>query len=94
MPDVDRYSIRQPGGPAGKDEEQAEALLKSMRLKQDEMYKQSLQTPTQIEKALKDSPRKWKKVEPLITRSEGKPTRAPEWDKRPALVINVANDFA
>lgn len=81
------------GARAWADEEQAEALLKSMRLKQDEMYKQSLQTPTQIEKALKDSPRKWKKVEPLITRSEGKPALAPEWDKRPALVINVANDF-
>lgn len=81
------------GSRAWADEEEAEAALKAMRLKLDEMYKQSLQSPTQIEKILKDSPRKWKKVLPLITKSEGKPTLAPAADKRPALVINVANDF-
>lgn len=81
------------GARAWANEEEAEAVLKSMRLKLDEMYKQALQSPTQIEKVLKDSPRKWKKVEPLITRSDGKPSLVPEFDRRPALVINVANDF-
>lgn len=81
------------GSRAWLDEQEAEAALKAMRLKQDEMYKQSLQSPTQIEKILKDSPRRWNKVLPLIGKAEGKPTLAPATDKRPALVINVANDF-
>lgn len=69
------------------DEAEAEAVLKSMRLKQDEMYKQSLQTPTQIEKLLKDSPRRLNKVLPLITRSEGKLQLVPESDKREAVDV-------
>lgn len=73
--------------------DQAEALLKSMRLKQDEMYKLNLQSPTQIEKVLKESPRRWAKVLPLISRSDGKPVLAPESDKREALVLSVAEDF-
>lgn len=81
------------GSRAWTDEEAAEATLKSMRLKLDEMYKQTLQTPTQIEKVLKDSPRKWSKVKALIEQPEGKPSLVSADDKREALVIAVANDF-
>lgn len=76
-------------------EEEVEQLLKSMRLKQDEMYDFKLISPTTAEKLLKESPKRWTKVQALITQAEGKPTIAPESDKRPALTItNVADDFA
>lgn len=68
--------------------EEAETLLKSMRLKQEQMYNFKLISPTQADKLLaKESPRRWKKVETLITQPEGSPSVAPESDKRVALVI-------
>ena len=74
-------------------EEQAEQLLKSFRLKQEEMYTFKLITPTTTEKLLKDaSPKRWAKVLPLITQSEGKPTVVPESDRRPAIVIKPTID--
>ncbi|MGJ7321623.1 DUF2800 domain-containing protein, partial [Morganella morganii] len=64
------------------------------RLKQDQMYSMKVISPTQAEKLIKkDSPRRWTKLEALITRSDGKPTVAPETDPRPALVINPETDF-
>ena len=48
----------------------------------------------EAEKLLKDSPKRWDRVQSLITQSEGKPSVAPESDKRPALVITpTENDF-
>lgn len=75
---------------------QAEATLKSMRLKDDEMYDKSIISPTRAEDLLKkDSPRRWKKLQPLITRAEGKPTVVPVSDKRLAIeAAPVADDFA
>ncbi len=82
------------GNRAWRNEVEAEELLKSFRLKQDQMYSQKVISPTQAEKLLKkDSPRRWTKIEVLITRSEGKPTIAPESDPRPALNVNPVNDF-
>ncbi|PQV51843.1 DUF2800 domain-containing protein [Paraburkholderia sp. BL21I4N1] len=75
--------------------EEAETLLKSMRLKQEQMYNFKVISPTQAEKLLKtESPRRWKKAEALITQRDGSPSVAPESDKRPALVIAPpADDF-
>lgn len=82
------------GNRAWSDEALAEEMLKSFRLKQEQMYSQKVITPTQAEKLLKkDSPRRWTKVEALITRAEGKPTIVPESDPRPALNVNPVNDF-
>jgi hypothetical protein len=66
-----------------------------MRLKQEQMYNFKLISPTQADKLLaKESPRRWKKVEALITQHDGSPSVAPESDKRPALVIAPpADDF-
>lgn len=75
------------GNRAWADEDQAEALLKSMRLKKDEMYDLKLISPTKAEKVLKDSPKRWTKVVGLVTRNDGKPSVAPLSDKRPALDI-------
>ncbi|WP_433847121.1 DUF2800 domain-containing protein [Acinetobacter proteolyticus] len=76
--------------------EDAEAMLKSMRLKTEEMYDLKLISPTTAEKLKKAEvigPRQWTKVEALITRADGKATVAPISDKRPALDVNPQNDF-
>ena len=76
--------------------EEAEQVLKSMRLKVEDMYDLKLISPTNAEKLQKAGtigPRQWSKVESLIVRPEGKPTVAPESDKRPALEVNPLNDF-
>lgn len=77
------------------DEAQAEAVLKSMRLKQEAMYDFKLISPTQAEKLAKAEtigPRQWPKVEALITRSAPKPSVAPASDKRPALAIKPVHE--
>lgn len=75
-------------------EEEAEAELKKMRLKVDQMYDFKLISPTTAEKVLKEAnPRKWNKLQPLIGRSDGKPSVAPASDKRPALSMAIAEQF-
>lgn len=75
-------------------EEEAEAALKAMRLKADQMYDFKLISPTMAEKVLKEAnPRKWNKLQPLIGRSDGKPSVAPASDKRPALSMAIAEQF-
>ena len=77
------------------DADEAEATLKGIRLKVEEMYDLSLISPTTAEKLMGAGtigPRQWKKVIPLITRSEGQPSVAPESDKRPALVVGGNTD--
>lgn len=83
------------GARSWNDEEEAEKLLKSFRLKQDEMYDFKLISPTTAEKVLAEaSPKRWAKAQAHIGRSDGKPSVAPASDKRPALVITaVADDF-
>lgn len=80
------------GARAWSDADAAEALLKGkFRLKTDEIYEHKLISPTKAEKVLKDSPRRWAQVEPLITQTDGKPSVAPISDKRPAY--SVADQF-
>lgn len=82
------------GARSWKDEEVAEAELKKMRLKVDQMYDFKLISPTTAEKVLKEAnPRKWSKLQPLIGRSDGKPSVAPASDKRPALNLAIAEQF-
>lgn len=72
----------------------AEALLRSFRLKQEEMYSFKLLGPKPILEILKDQPRRMKKVEALITQKSGKPHVAHVSDKREALEVKpVADDF-
>ena len=63
----------------------AEELLKKMRLKKEEMYDFKLISPTTAEKVLKETPKRWNKVLPLIMQSDGKPSVATISDKRPAI---------
>ncbi|WP_442596353.1 DUF2800 domain-containing protein [Parapusillimonas sp. JC17] len=75
------------------DEADAEATLKAMRLKKDEMYDFKVISPTTAEKLFKESPRRWDRVRDLIRQSQGKPSVAPADDPRPALVVAPENDF-
>ena len=74
------------------DNKEAEAMLKSMRVRQADMYSFKLISPTQAEKVLKNSARKWKRANTIITQSEGNLTVAPESDPRPAEVVATQDD--
>ena len=91
------------GNRAWSDKTEAEAMLKSMRVPHDQMYDYSIISPTSADKLAKllgkdgtpvIGPRQWPKVQALITQSEGKPSVAPNSDKRPALAMTpTASDF-
>lgn len=74
------------------DEEEAERLLKSFRLKQDDMYERKLITPAKAEKLLKENPTRWSKVAELVTQSAGKPSVAHATDKRSEMTVTSAGD--
>lgn len=76
-------------------EAEAEAALKAMRIKHDQMYSYSVISPTTAEKLVKADvigERQWVKLQSLITQSEGSLSVAPESDKRPA-VTPAAQEF-
>lgn len=77
------------------DPSDAEEVLKSMRLKMDEMYDLKLISPTTAEKLHKAGrigPRQWPRIKDHITQPDGKPSVAPETDKRPALVLTAVEE--
>lgn len=76
----------------GSNEAKAEELLKGMRFKKEEMYSFKLLSPAQVEKLLKDNPRRWNKLAALVQQGDGKPTLAPASDPRPAI-DTMANEF-
>ncbi|WP_375199080.1 DUF2800 domain-containing protein [Cupriavidus metallidurans] len=83
------------GARAWTSEGEAEAALKSMRLKVDEMYSFKLITPPAAEKLLKAGtlgPRQWAKLQPLIGQAEGGKSVAPASDPRPAIVVTPPED--
>lgn len=75
----------------------AEAAMKAMRLKHDDMFEYSLISPTTAEKLAKTEvigKRQWPKLQALITQSEGGLTVVPASDKRPAVEVKpVADEF-
>lgn len=76
----------------------AETTLKSMRLKVEEMYDMKVISPTSAEKIFGDkgtapSVKRWNKLQGLITQKDGGPSVAPESDKRPVYVVDVAGAF-
>ena len=85
------------GARAWKDADAAEAALKTFRLKVEEMYDLKVISPTSAEKLAKAKtlgPRQWTKLQPLIGRSDPKPSVAPVTDKRDVWVPpKVADDF-
>ena len=80
------------------DEATAEATLKSMRLKVEEMYSMKVITPPVAEKIFGEkgtapSVKRWNKLQSLITQKDGGPSVAPESDKRPVYVLDAAENF-
>lgn len=75
----------------------AEAMLKGMRLKVEQMYDLSLISPTTTEALHKSGAigtRQWPKLQALITQNDGKPTVAAGSDKRAAIVVApTVDDF-
>ena len=83
------------GARAWTNKEEAEAVLKAMRLKKDEMYDFSLISPTTAEKVPAITPKRWAALQTIIKQAEGKPSVAPVTDKRPAISVTpVADDFS
>jgi len=79
------------------DEVEAEETLKAMRVKHDQMYNYTVISPVSAEKLAKSGdigPRQWTKLQESITQSEGKPSVAPQSDKRPQLAVSSdTSDF-
>lgn len=87
LPDGYKLVKGRPGNRKWSDEAEAEKVLKSIRVPHAQRYKLKLISPTDAEKLKKTeviSDRQWKRVEELITRTEGKLVLAPESDKRQA----------
>lgn len=74
------------GNTRWKDEKQAEADLKAMRLKQEEIYNMKLISPTQAKDKFKDNPKRLKKLLNNTSQSDGKVHVAPASDPRDAWV--------
>jgi len=74
------------------DATEAEKLLKAMRLKHEERYKIKVISPTQAEKVLENSPKKWRKLQDQITQAEGNPSVAHASDRRQTLIIPPVED--
>lgn len=73
---------------------EAEQVMKSWRLKKDDMYDFSLISPTKAQKLLQDNPGRWSKMQEHIDRTPGKPSVAPATDRRPTTSVTAtAEDF-
>lgn len=72
----------------------AEEVFKSFRMKREDMYTFKLISPTQALKLFKAEPKRLKRIEPLITRAAGSLAVAPVSDARPAVDVNVSDDFS
>ena len=78
------------------DAKEAEAILKQMRVKNDDMYEQKLISPTKAEKLMKAGrlgPRQWSSISEHITQSEGKPSVAKADDAREAIQVEMDFDL-
>lgn len=76
------------GNRAWSSKDEAEKLLKSFRLKTEEMYDLSVISPTSAEKLLeKKHPKQWTKAQEIITRAPAGKSVAHMADKRPAVEV-------
>lgn len=77
------------------DAQAIEDVLKSMRLKREQMYDFKVISPTTAEKLHKAGDlgeRQWGRLQDYIAQSQGKPSVAPEDDKRPAISVQASAD--
>lgn len=72
----------------------AEAMLKGMKIRQDDMYKKKVISPTEAGRLLKDkSPVRWERLQELITRKDGVLSVAPEDHASEAETITSVEDM-
>lgn len=78
------------------DEQEADKALQGMKIAEKDRYNWKLKSPTQCEELLAvTNPLKWKKLQPIITQADGKPSVAHVSDKRPAITVTpVADAFS
>ena len=76
----------------------AEIMKFKFKMKMHEIHDMKVISPTEAEKRitkLQGGAKKWEDMQPMITRSDGKPSVAPATDKRPAITLAAsAEDFA
>lgn len=84
------------GNRAWSDDKAVEELMKKkFRFKDADMFDMKLVSPTTAEKRFKAQTTRWKQLEALITRADGKPSVAPADDPRPAITMQAtAEEFA
>lgn len=75
-----------------KDEEEIEKHLLSLKLKEDDLYTKKLVSPAQAEKLVKLIGEKSNGLTDFIYKPPGKPTIAPESDKREAINVDDFDD--
>lgn len=76
----------------------AEIMKFKFKMKMHEIHDMKVISPTEAEKRitkLQGGAKKWEDMQPMITRSDGRPSVAPATDKRPAITLAAsAEDFA
>jgi hypothetical protein len=80
------------GNRAWSSDEEAEAMMKKFKLKQEQMYSFKLLGPKPILESLKDQPRRLKQIEALVVQPAGKPHVVLDTDPRPAIEIKPVED--
>jgi hypothetical protein len=83
------------GARAWADPVEAEAKLKAMRLKVEDMFELKLISPPAAEKLAKAKvigPRQWPALQALITQKDGAPSVAPLSDPRPPIIVQPIDD--
>jgi len=82
------------GSRAWTSEADAEAAMKTAKIKADEMYTRKVISPTAAEKLLKERPRVWAKLAALIGQAPGKPSVCKDGDKNePYRPVPAAEEF-
>ena len=82
------------GNRAWIDEDEVLELFKTFRMKDDDVFKKRLISPTDAEALLaKPRPGRWLKVKKLFSQAEGSKHVANAKDKRPAIVMNPTEGF-
>lgn len=79
------------------DADDVEAVMRSMRIKVNDMYEKTVISPTQAEALAKSGgigEAQWLKLQESIVRSEGKLSVVPCSDPRTAVTLNITDDFS
>ncbi len=74
------------------DEKAVEKKMRDLKIKETDMYKRKLISPSDAEKLLKKDKDSWAALIPLYNQPDGAPSVAPSTDPRPALELGARED--